>query len=177
MGLKHLCLAAATLLALPAIAAISEPAGLAPALRVSLDEEPAFVLSGNGVQVYQCRLGLSVPDSYVWSFVAPDATLYEGSRTAARLATPNLVESTSDRSSVSGFVRSMQPAGGNNLPWTTMRAPLGDTGQFAGVTSIQRVNTNGGMAPATGCNADNVGNEARVAYNADYYFYKRRGTS
>jgi hypothetical protein len=178
IGLKNLTLAAAAVLALPAVAAIPPPAGLAPALRVSADEEPAFMLSGNGVQVYECRLGLAEPNTYVWAFVAPEATLYEGSRTAARMASPNLVESASDRSSVSGFVRSMQPAGGNNLPWTVMRArPIGEDGQFAGVTSIQRVNTSGGMAPMGGCNADNVGAEARAAYSADYYFYKRRGAS
>ena len=44
---------------------------------------------------------------------------------------------------------------------------------FAGVTSIQRVNTDGGAAPTRGCGPDNVGAEARVAYRADYYFYKR----
>jgi hypothetical protein len=177
MRLRNLTLAAA-LLALPAVAAIPEPAGLGPALRVSLDEEPAFKLSGNGVHVYECRLGVTDPASYVWSFVAPDATLYEGARSAARLASPNLLESTDDRSSVSGVVRSSQSAGANNLPWTVMRArPVGDSGLFAGVTSIQRVNTSGGIAPAGGCNADNVGSEARVSFSADYYFYKRRGTS
>jgi hypothetical protein len=118
------------------------------------------------------------PSSFVWSFVAPDATLYEGTRSIARLASPNLLESTDDRSSVSGFVRSSQARGGGNLPWTVMSArPIGDAGVFAGVTSIQRVNTTGGMAPTTGCNADTVGTEARVAYSADYYFYKRRGAS
>jgi hypothetical protein len=178
MGLKHLCLVTALLTAWPAAAVISPPTGVAPALRVSANEEPAFMLSGNGVHVYECRLGLMEPNSYVWAFVAPDATLYEGARSAARMTSPNLVEAISDRSSVSGFVRSTQAAGGNNLPWTAMRAlPIGEDGLFAGVTSIQRVNTSGGSAPASGCNAENVGAEARVAYNADYYFYKRRGAS
>jgi hypothetical protein len=177
MGLKNLTLAC-TLLATPALAAIAPPSGVAPALRVAANEEPAFMLSGNGVYVYECRLGLADPNSFVWAFVAPDATLYDGSRSAARMTSPNLVESTSDRSSVSGFVRSTQAAGGGNLPWTAMRArPIGDAGLFAGVTSIQRVNTSGGMAPAAGCNADNVGAEARVTFNADYYFYKARGAS
>jgi hypothetical protein len=65
-----------------------------------------------------------------------------------------------------------------NLPWVLMRAqPLAETGLFAGVTSIQRVNTLGGATPTSGCGADNVGDEARVAYRADYYFYKPRGAS
>jgi hypothetical protein len=175
MGIRSV-FAMAALAAAPVLAAVPEPVGLAPNLRASLDEEPSFVLSGSGVNIYECRAG-GANGEYVWAYVAPDATYYEGSRSAARSTSPNLVESLGDRSSVSGVLRSAQPAG-RNLPWTLMRArPLGDSGLFANVTSIQRVNTNGGLAPAGGCNGDTVGNESRVAYSADYYFYRRRGTS
>jgi hypothetical protein len=99
-------------------------------------------------------------------------------RSVARHATIGLYESLSDRTSVSGVVRSSQPAGGANLPWVLIRAqPIGESGLFANVSSIQRVNTTGGAAPSSGCGPDNVGEEARVAYQADYYFYKRAGTS
>jgi hypothetical protein len=37
------------------------------------------------------------------------------------------------------------------------------------------VKTSGGVAPASGCDSDHVGSEARVAFGADYYFYKKRG--
>ena len=177
MGLRYALPAVAALLALPAAAALVQPAGLNPRLQVAADEEASFVLSGNGVHVYQCRQSLADPNAFTWSFVAPDATLYDGSRSAATLTTPNLVESLGDRTSVSGFVRGIQPAGPANLPWALMQArPVGDSGLFAGVTSIQRVNTRGGAAPAGGCTVDNVGEEARVAYSADYYFYRKRGT-
>jgi len=177
MGNRSLLLAAA-LAALPAAAAIAEPDGIAASLRVPASEAPAFVLSGNGVYIYQCRQAISDPNAYVWSFVVPDATLYEGTRSVARHATVGLYESLSDRSSVSGIVRSSQPAGSANLPWVLIRAqPIGDSGLFANVSSIQRVNTTGGAAPSGGCGPDNVGEEARVAYQADYYFYRRAGTS
>jgi hypothetical protein len=38
-------------------------------------------------------------------------------------------------------------------------------------SSIQRVNTQGGKAPAPGCDASHIGQEVRVAYSADYRFY------
>jgi len=39
-------------------------------------------------------------------------------------------------------------------------------------TFIQRLNTSGGSAPATGCSASaDVGKQALVPYTADYYFY------
>jgi hypothetical protein len=178
MGNRSLFTAALLALALPAAAAIPEPANLAAGLRAPANEEPSFMLSGNGVYIYQCRQSPLDPNAYEWGFVAPDATLYEGSRTTARHATVGLYESSSDRSSLSGVVRASQAAGTRNLPWVLMRAqPLSESGLFANVTSIQRVNTVGGAAPTTGCGPDNTGAEQRVAYQADYYFYKRRGAS
>ena len=47
-------------------------------------------------------------------------------------------------------------------------------GKFAGVTSVQRVATRGGVEPAARCDASNAGKELRVPYTADYYFYKRK---
>lgn len=170
-------LAAVLLAALPA-AAISEPAGLDPRMRASGDELPAFMLSGNGVYIYQCRASFANPNVYEWGFVGPDATLYDGSASVARHATVGLYESLRDASSISGVVRGTQPAGAANLPWVMMRAqPLSEDGMFAGVTTIQRVNTDGGAPPAAGCDSGNVGAEARVAYRADYYFYKSRRAS
>jgi Protein of unknown function (DUF3455) len=51
------------------------------------------------------------------------------------------------------------PAGGDTLTATTY---------------IQRLNTHGGVAPATGCTSPaDVGNQAFVPYSADYYFYRK----
>ena len=168
---------AAVALALPGVAsAVSEPSGLDGKLRASSDEEPALVLSGSGAQIFTCRAMGTNPETYSWAFVAPDATLRDGARSVARHASLNQWESTVDGSSVGGSIRAAQAAGGDNLPWLLLRAsPAGDTGLFAGVTSIQRVNTQGGVAPAGGCDANHQGEESRVAFSADYYFYKRRG--
>lgn len=161
-------------LACPVASAISEPAAIAPSLRALPAEAPAFALRADGVQVYQCS---PLPNGgYGWAFQAPDATLYEGSRSVARLATPNHWEALEDRSAVTGIPRRMQAAGAGNIPWELLGAmPTADAGMFAGVTSIQRVNTRGGAAPAAGCDDTHVGDEARSAFTADYYFYKRAG--
>ena len=51
------------------------------------------------------------------------------------------------------------PTGGNTLAVTTF---------------VQRVNTEGGLAPAEGCEAlPDVGKKAFIPYTADYIFYKR----
>jgi hypothetical protein len=44
-------------------------------------------------------------------------------------------------------------------------------GIFDGITHIQRVNTVGGIAPADP--GDFVGDQARVPYTADYFFYRK----
>jgi hypothetical protein len=46
-------------------------------------------------------------------------------------------------------------------------------GLLAGVDFINRINTQGGLAPASGCNSNHLGSEKRVAYSADYVFYTR----
>ena len=54
-----------------------------------------------------------------------------------------------------------------------------DEGPFGGTTLskttfVQRLNTNGGTAPATGCfTSANVGNQSLVPYTADYFFYRK----
>jgi len=161
-------------LAWPAAAAISEPAGISPLLRALPGEEPAFSLRADGVQVYQCS---PLPaGGYAWALQAPDATLFDGTHSVARMATPNHWESLEDRSSVTGIPRRMQAAGGANMPWELLGAmPTGEDGMFAGVTTIQRVNTRGGAAPASACDDTHVGEQASSAFTADYYFYRRRG--
>ena len=44
-------------------------------------------------------------------------------------------------------------------------------GVFSDVTFVQRLNTAGGVAPATGCDAAAAGTDTPVGYSADYYFY------
>ena len=166
--------ALAAALALPALAAIAPP-GVAPVLQPSAAEQPSMALSEAGVNIFECRPNAGAAGGYAWSFIAPDATLYDGNRSVARRTTPNLWESSEDRTSVSGFARAALNSG-DNLPWALYRAlPVGDTGLFAGVTSIQRVNTRGGLAPPTGCTEATAGSEQRVAFTADYYFYRANG--
>jgi len=45
------------------------------------------------------------------------------------------------------------------------------SGVLTPVITIQRLNTKGGNAPVTGCDAQHSGTEVRAAYTADYIFY------
>jgi len=178
MAARTLSTIVVTLLALPAFGAIAPPAGLARNLQPTADEAPAFRLLANGIQVYECRAALTGQDQYHWVFVAPDATLNDpaSGHDVAAYRSIDQWNSLTDLSSVSAVLRATQEAGSDNLPWTYMRAiPASADGMFAGVTSVQRVNTRGGAAPRNGCGADTAGAEARVPFTAEFYFYKRRG--
>ena len=161
------------LASLAAVAA--EPAGVSDKLGPSADEKLAFVLNATGVQIYACKPSPKDPYAYAWSFIAPEATLAEGGTVIGRHYGGPTWESSSDRSSVKGAVRERQDGGAGNIPWLLLGgSPSDGDGKFAKVTSIQRVATKGGVEPSEACDASKVGQEARVPYTADYYFYKRK---
>jgi hypothetical protein len=163
-------------LALSAHAVVTEPAGISAALRPAPEEAPAFVLNAQGVQIYVCKAkGNSEPYDYAWAFVSPEATLSEDGAVVGRHFAGPTWESSSDRSSVTGAVRERQDGGAGNIPWLRAAAtPAEGAGRFAGVTSVLRVKTRGGVEPKTGCGSYQVGQEERVPYTADYYFYKKK---
>ena len=61
------------------------------------------------------------------------------------------------------------------IPWLLLSArSTGPEGSFSKISSIQRVNTAGGVAPAGGCTRATAGKPVRVDYTADYYFFTAR---
>jgi hypothetical protein len=166
------------LCALSAAAAIVEPPGLPRSLRVSSGEEPVLLLAGNGTNLYQCRPLLTEPGAFAWAFVTPDATLYDDGRPVATHTAAYRWDASGDRSSVTGVIIAARLVGRNDLPWALFRGiAAAEAGLFAAITSIQRVNTLGGAAPAQGCDAAHGGEETQVPFSADYYFYRRRAAS
>ena len=160
-----------------ALAAVGEPPGISDALRAPAGEQPAFVLNAQGVQIYTCQPGALDPVTYQmafhWTFVAPEATLLEGGKPVGHHGAGPIRESKEDGSMVKGAVRQKQDGGAGNIPWLLLAGTSEGAGRFAGVTSVQRVATWGGVEPASGCDASNAGKEARVPYTAEYYFYRR----
>jgi len=158
-----------------AAAAVPEPAGISAALRAPAGEQPDFMLNARGVQIYVCKQhGTDVYD-YQWAFVAPEATLLDGDKIVGRHFAGPTWESVSDHSKVKGAAREHQDGGAGNIPWLLLAATSSEgTGRFAGVTSVQRVATRGGAEPTAPCDMSRSGQEARVNYTADYYFYKQK---
>ena len=61
----------------------------------------------------------------------------------------------------------------NAIPWLRLVAVSSSGhGRFPQVTTILRLDTVAGKAPATGCDAAHAGAVANVPYAAHYYFYQ-----
>ena len=142
-------------------------------LKPGANEALAIIVSAKGVQIYECRARKDQVGGYEWVFVAPEADLFDarGNRTGRHYAGPHW-EST-DGSKILGTVKERADAPvADAIPWLLLTAKsVGSEGSFSMVTSIQRVNTVGGVAPKAGCSQAAAGTSARINYTADYYFF------
>ena len=166
-----LTVASAAVLASSQLLAAAE---LAPDMTPPEGERLAFALQAQGVQIYVCRQDPRDAYAYLWTFVAPEATLTEAGAIVARHGAGPSWTSTTDGSSVKGTVRAKQDGGAGNIPWLLLATkPDGKEGRFARVTSVQRVATRGGVEPKEVCESARAGLEARVPYTAEYRFFQR----
>jgi len=152
-----------SLVAVGCASTVQVPENLRPAANESL----ALVVPAKGVQIYECREGK-------WAFVAPEAELFDrsGRKIGRHYAGPHW--EAADGSKVVGAVkqRADAPAAGD-IPWLLLGTKsVGAEGAFSKVSSVQRLATVGGIAPAGGCSEP--GGVARVPYSADYYFFSAR---
>ena len=145
-------------------------------LKPGANESLAMIVPAKGVQIYECRAKKDQVGAYEWAFVAPKADLFDvqGNSIGRHYAGPHW-EST-DGSKILGTVKEQIDAPvANAIPWLLLAArSVGPEGSFSKVTSIQRVNTVGGVAPKVGCSQAEAGTAARIDYTADYYFFKAR---
>ena len=172
----HLVVSAAVALALGACAAPMMKAPDVPAaIAVPPGHNVAMTAVGAGDLAYECRAKAGAATDYEWAFVGPDAVLYSQDRTATigkYYGGPTW--ESSDGSKVTGKQLAVSPGKPGAIPLQLVQAnPSTGTGAMTNVAYIQRLNTQGGTAPATPCSASNVGKKETVKYQADYVFYKK----
>lgn len=133
------------------------------------------VPAGNRVSAHVYALGVQIYrwNGTAWAFVGPDATLYADPGFNGQVGThyvgPTWEAEDGSKVVAAKFSDCLPNRGA--IPWLRLDAVTSSPqGRFAGVTHVQRVNTIGGTAPATA--GAFVGDEARVPYTTEYYFYK-----
>ncbi|MBL8175006.1 MAG: DUF3455 domain-containing protein [Bryobacterales bacterium] len=150
-----------------------------------------------GTQNYVC---LPAANGVAWTFHSPVATLFADYRwlhaeirqqTMTHFLSPNPMEggmgrptwqSSLDTSAVwaRAIANSSDPAyvAANSIPWlllqvTGVRQGMNGSSILAPVTYIQRIQTQGGVAPSNGCTAaEHIGATAMAPYTTDYLFYR-----
>jgi hypothetical protein len=120
---------------------------------------------GVGVQIYHWS-GTS------WGAPTPSGTLYAdaGDRGAVATHFGGPTWQSNSGGKVVGTVANRCTVDRASIPWLSLTGVSDGPGVFAKVTFIQRLNTVGGNAPST--DGTVVGQEARVPYTADYFFYQ-----
>jgi len=143
------------------------PSNLNPAA----NESVTMIVPAKGVQIYECRAGKG--GAYEWAFVGPEAQLFDttGQSIGKHYGGPHW-EATDGSKVVAKLIERADAPKAGDIPWLLLGAKsVGPDGAFSKVTSIQRVNTVGGVAPKAGCSQANAGTPARIPYSADYYFF------
>ena len=163
------------LAALFAGCATSPPVAM-PSVPASLQAPPGshvyLEALASGVQIYECSVR---PDSaFEWAFKAPEAALSDraGHPLGKHYAGPTW--EANDGSAVSGEIKARDPGPtATAIPWLLLGAKShSGSGTFADATFVQRIATVGGVAPAVGCDASTLKQQARVPYSAAYIFYR-----
>jgi hypothetical protein len=134
------------------------------------NEQILLKVHAKGDQIYSCKADGA---QFAWTLKAPDAQLFDkdGKLFGKHFAGPSW--EANDGSRVTGKAVANAPSpDADSVAWLllTVVSRTGD-GVLAHATSIQRINTKGGKAPASGCDAAHTGQEIRAPYSADYFFF------
>ena len=169
---------AATLSACASQSGMAPPAfsqaALPEAVKVPAGHSVKLETVGVGEITYECRAKKDVAGQFEWVFVGPDAALNDrsGKRIGKYYGPPATWEAM-DGSKVTGAQLAVSPASAGSIPMQLVKAnPAMGAGAMQGVTYIQRVATQGGVAPSIACVASSMGQKQIVKYQADYIFWR-----
>jgi len=157
----------------PAAMGFSQDA-LPDAVKVPAGHKVAMETVGVGEITYECRAKANTAGAHEWVFVGPMAELRNrGGSAVGRYWGPPATWASNDGSAITGSQVAVAPAAAGSIPLQLVKAnPATGNGAMNGVAYIQRVATQGGVAPAASCDAGAVGRKEVVKYQADYIFWK-----
>jgi hypothetical protein len=139
-------------------------------LQPPANEQLILQVHAKGDQVYTCKGDAA---QFTWTLKTPDARLFDkdGNLFGKHFAGPSW--EANDGSRVTGkAVGNAASPDADSIPWLLVNVVSHEgAGVLSRAATIQRLNTKGGKAPASGCDAPHVGQEVRVPYTADYLFY------
>ena len=152
-----------------AILAASTTGAQIPDAVAAPNEAVVATVHAEGAQVYDCKAGAD--GKLVWQFREPIATLLVDGKTVGRhFAGPGweLADGSAVTGKIAGRAAGATP---KDIPLLKLEAVSHrGSGQLTGVTTIQRLNTKGGVVEGS-CEA--AGTFLSVPYSADYTFLRK----
>jgi hypothetical protein len=144
-------------------------------LKVAEGNEEFLRLLGRGVQIYTCKAKAD-NSGFEWTFKAPEAVLLDNANAQVGTHYAGPTWEGNDKSKVVGErVASVNSPDSSAIPWLLLKTKSAeDAGVFSKTTFIQRLETTGGKAPGTGCDASKLDAESRVNYTAIYAYFKAK---
>src|SRR5438309_779103 len=133
------------------------------------DQSAVATFHAEGAQVYDCKAGAD--GKLAWAFREPIATLLLDGKTVGRhYAGPNWDHA--DGSGVTGKVLANAPGkSANDIAWLKLEVTARrGSGVLSGATTIQRINTAGGVTSGA---CDKAGALHSAPYAADYVFLRK----
>jgi hypothetical protein len=152
------------------IFAVEKP-NVPDAIRAPEGEELILVARASGFQIYGCRP--DVDGRPTWVLKAPEAQLHDqdGNSIGTHFGGPTWRHN--DGSEITArMVAKADAPGPGAIPWLLLSVTgHSGSGIFSSVSSVLRINTVAGLAPAAAeCSSSSGEMEFRSRYSADYYF-------
>jgi hypothetical protein len=132
-------------------------------------ETVVLAAHAEGAQVYECKAGAD--GKLAWAFREPVATLLADGKTVGRhYAGPSW--ELSDGSAVVGKAAGNAPgAAPNDIAWLKLSVVSSrGSGTLTGVTTVQRINTQGGKLDGA---CEHAGSFKSAPYSAEYVFLRK----
>jgi hypothetical protein len=161
--------ALASLMLLGSLASVAAAETLLPDAIAAPGETIVLSVHAEGAQVYDCKAGAD--GKLAWAFREPIATLLLDGKTVGRhYAGPNWDHV--DGSGVTGKVLANAPGKtANDIPWLRLEVTARrGSGVLAGATTVQRINTVGGVMSGA---CDKAGAFHSAPYSTDYVFLRK----
>jgi hypothetical protein len=151
------------------VAASTASAQIPDAIAAAPNEARVTTVHAEGAQIYDCKADAN--GKLVWQFREPIASLFIAGKTVGRhFAGPSweLVDGSAVTGKIAGRADGATP---KDIPLLKLEATSHrGAGQLTDVTTIQRLNTKGGVAEGA---CESTGAFLSVPYSADYTFLKK----
>jgi Protein of unknown function (DUF3455) len=166
---KAICLLSLTIAAGYCATAATAQTQQVPAAVAVPGATTVATFQGVGAQIYECKAGAD--GKLAWSFREPIAALIENGKTAGRHYGGPTWENVDGSKVVAKASGNAPGATANDIPWLKLDVTKHEGhGLFSRVTTVQRLDTQGGALQGP---CDKAGDFKSVGYSATYVFLRK----